>query len=262
MACEAGSLAGVGVLVTRPEHQAGALCDLITGHGGTVYRFPVLEIIDPADPSSLHEAVESLGTFDWAIFVSANAVEKAVTAVLARRTWPKSVRIATIGKSSAAALARFGLVADIRPERRFNSEALLELPEMGDVDGKRIAIFRGNGGREHLAAALRARGAFVQYVEAYQRVRPQAETGPLLQRWQHGEIDIVLINSAESLDNLIKMLGEAGNKLLTATPLLVVSDRMVPILERLGLRSPPVLAADATDAAVLEALLAWHEKSG
>lgn len=248
------------MLVTRPQHQAEPLCVLIEEYGGTVFRFPVLEIVEPADPESLRHAIKTLETFDWAIFISANAVAKAMTAILALRKWPGSVRIATIGKSSTEALSGFGLAADLQPKQRFNSEALLELPEMQDVAGRRIVIFRGNGGREHLAETLRARGALVQYVEAYQRIRPRADSGNLLRHWQRGEIDVVLINSAESLDNLIALIGDPGVALLAATPLLVVSERMIPLVEQLGFQ-PPLRAANATDAAVLDALLAWRKNA-
>ncbi len=221
----------------------------------------MLEITDPADPEPLRQAGQTLETFDWAIFVSANAVEKALGSILAARTWPRSVRIATIGKSSAQALSRFGLAADIHPEQRFDSEGLLELPEMQRVEGRRIVIFRGNGGREYLAETLRSRGAVVRYVEAYRRVCPQADGSTLLRHWQQGEISVVLVNSAESLGNLAKILGEAGARLLTATPLLVVSERMVTVAEQMGFRSPPIVAANATDDAVLDALLSWREAS-
>ncbi|MCO6412903.1 MAG: uroporphyrinogen-III synthase [Thiogranum sp.] len=255
-----GVLKGIGVLVTRPRHQAQPLCELIEEHGGTVFRFPVLEIGEPADSRTLSQAIENLETFDWAIFISANAVEKAMTAILARRNWPVAVRIATIGRSSTEALSDFGLSTDLQPQQRFNSEALLELPEMQHVEGQRIVIFRGNGGREHLAETLRARGALVQYAEAYQRFRPQNDSGDLLRHWQRGEIDVVLINSEASLHNLIAMLGEAGRALLAGTRMLVVSERMIPIVESLGIQAP-LLAADATDAAVLDALLAWRTGS-
>jgi len=254
---EKAPLRGVGVLVTRPAHQAEPLCQSIEELGGCAYRFPVLEIVDPEDEQPLLAVIEQLEDFDYAVFVSANAVSRALARILAARSWPASVRIAVIGKRSAEELEQFGLTADVCPADRFNSEALLELPPMQQVGGKRFVIFRGDGGREYLADMLRARGAQVQYVEAYRRVCPQADSTALLQRWQAGAIDVVLVNSAESLENLIHMVGETGRRLLARTQLLVVSDRMLAVVAGLGLESPPLVADNATDAAVLKALLAW-----
>lgn len=253
-----GALAGVGVLVTRPAHQAEGLCRLIEQEGGRAHRFPVLEILDPLDPAPLRAACEHLHTYDWAVFISANAVDRALATILARRDWPAGTRIAVIGRSSARALEAHGLAADLYPTRNFDSEALLALPQMQQVAGQRFVIFRGDGGREHLATTLRERGAQVDYVAAYRRARPAADSAPLLAQWRAGAVDVALVTSAESLRNLVEMLGESGAALLRATPLVVVSPRLVPLTGQLGFRQAPVVAANATDEAVLEALRNWQ----
>lgn len=258
MSADSAALQGLSVLVTRPAAQADALCQRIEQHGGEVYRFPVLEIRASEQPQALSEAIERLDDYDWAFFVSANAVDMALTRILEQRSWPDALKIAVVGKRSAIELERFGLRAELVPEHKFNSEALLALPPMHQVDGLRCVIFRGNGGREYLADTLRERGAQVDYVEAYQRVRPAGDGDALLQHWRAGGIDIVQVNSEESLQNLIAMLGSAGQTLLRATPLLVVSERMLPRVRALGFKQTPLLAANATDRALLDALLAWR----
>ena len=259
MPADAAPLQGVGVLVTRPAHQADSLCQLIRQQGGIAIRFPVLEIGPPADPQHLMQLIDRLEEFDWAVFISANAVKRALEPILRRRDWPQSVRIAVIGKRSAEELERFGLTANLLPKQKFNSEALLALPDMQQVDGQRFVVFRGNGGRELLADTLRQRGARVEYVEAYRRLRPDADSTELLQRWRQGLVNIVSVNSAESLENLVEMLGKAGASLLTGTPLLVVSERMLALAEDLGFQYPPLVAKNASDEAVVDALLAWKQ---
>ena len=258
MTAGTGALAGVGVLVTRPAAQADGLCELIEAAGGVAYRFPVLEICPPRDSESLRGVVDQLDSYDCAIFVSANAVQRALDVLLERHSWPRSVRIAVIGRRSAQELERYGLSADLCPDARFDSEGLLALPELQTVNGQHFVIFRGDGGREYLAEMLRQRGASVDYVEAYSRACPDSDTAPVLRQWQSGAIDVVVVNSAESLRNLWEMLGEAGQRLLKQTPLLVVSERMLPLMKPLGLTAPPLLAANATDEAVVKALVDWQ----
>lgn len=257
---QTGPLDGVGVLVTRPAHQAEELCKLIEQQGGTAIRFPVLEIADPLDPEPLLQAGQRLDEFDYAVFVSANAVSRTLEQILTMRDWPATLAIVVIGKRSAEELHQFGLRADVFPERKFNSEALLELPEMQQVQGKRFVIFRGDGGRDFLADTLRERGAEVEYVQAYRRLQPCCDISGLLQRWRAGQIDIVLVNSTESLENLFAMVGERGHALLTATQLLLASDRLLPVAGKLGFNLEPVVADNATDEAMLEALLSWKER--
>ena len=254
------ALHGVGVLVTRPGHQSDRLCRLIEQRGGKAIAFPVLEILDPVDSQALAKCVDALETYDWAIFISANAVDRALTGTLARRGWPETVRIAVVGKRSAEELRRFGLAADACPERNFTSEALLALPEMQAVGGSRVVIFRGNGGREYLAEILRQRGAEVDYVEAYQRICPQIDSAELVDIWHTGPVDVVLVNSVESLENLVELAGDAGRSLLLQTPLIVASERILPVAHSLGFESRPVLAESATDEAMLNALLEWKNR--
>jgi len=259
MPAERGALAGLGVLVTRPQHQADSLCEQIARHGGTPFRFPVLEILAPLDAGPLQAVVARLERYAWALFVSANAVERALDAILAVRDWPQNTRIAVIGRSSARALQRYGLTADLVPTHRYDSEALLELAAMQQVSGQRCVIFRGEGGREYLAETLRQRGAEVDYVAAYRRGLPSADPAPLLAHWRAGDIDIAMVTSADGLKNLLRLIGAEGALLWRRTPLLVVSERLVPLAGQMGLESPPLVAINATDDAVLQALLAWRQ---
>ena len=182
------ALAGRRVVVTRPAGHAAHLAALIRAAGGEPVLFPVLEILDAEDLQPLLALVERLDTFDLALFVSANAVDKALALVLARRAWPAALRVATVGRGSARALERHGFAAVIAPSERFDSEALLDLPELKDVAGKRVVIFRGEGGRELLGDTLAARGATVEYAECYRRGRwvpPAAEQAARARRCRY-----------------------------------------------------------------------------
>ena len=104
-------LEGLRVLVTRPADQAGSLCRLITEAGGEALRLPTLEIRDPdpRDAARLLAVIEELESYDLAVFISVNAVTRGMEFIQARRTWPATVKIATVGASSARVLARYGL---------------------------------------------------------------------------------------------------------------------------------------------------------
>lgn len=230
----AGRLAGRRIVVTRPAGQNEGLAALIRAEGGEPIVFPVLEILDLADTRALVAAVDRLDAYRLAVFISPNAVDKALNVVRARRDWPAGLRAATVGRASEKALARHGVRDVIAPAGRFDSEALLALPALADVRGWRVVVFRGDGGRELLGDTLRARGATVDYVECYRRARPDADVGPLLKRWGRGEIDAVAVSSSEGLRNLYDMLGKLGQAWLKRTPLFAPHARIAENARALG----------------------------
>ena len=250
---DATVLADRGVLVTRPAAQAEPFCEALEREGARVIRFPVLEILAPSDPTNLRAVLDELDSFDIAVFISPNAVQRVMNLALAEREWPAGTAIAAIGNRTAQELRSFGRAPDIAPPRRFDSEALLAEPAMQDVSGKRVVIFRGDGGRELLGDTLRERGASVTFAEAYRRGRPEGDTGDLMYAFSRGQIDLITITSGEGLRNLYEMVGKLGRMWLRKTPLVVGSERIAEIAQELGFKSAVETAEDPTDASMLAA---------
>lgn len=229
-----GALAGLHVVVTRPAGQAAHLAEALVNLGARPVLYPVLAIFDVEDRQPVLDAAVRLDSIDLACFVSPNAVEKALSVMLAIRSWPAQLRAATVGKSSEMALARFGITNIVAPRERFDSEALLELPELQDMAGKRVVIFRGDGGRELLGDTLRQRGAEVEYVTCYRRGRPDLDPAPLLKLWAESRLDAVTVTSSEGLRNLVDMVGKLGQTWLRKTPLFVPHPRIASLARALG----------------------------
>lgn len=250
-------LRGLRVLVTRPADQAGPLCRLIAEAGGEALCLPTLAIQDP-DPEQAARrdaVIEALDGYDLAVFISVNAVTRGMERIRALRAWPAEVKIATVGASSARALERYGLSVDLVPAHEFNSEALLALEALQDMRGRRVVIFRGNGGRDLLRDVLIERGAAVEYVEVYRRACPEIDPESIVHLWQPGGVDVVTVTSNESLHNLHEMAGPRGQPLLRALPLVVVSPRQSTLAAALGFRNKPLVAANAGDKAIMTVLL-------
>lgn len=215
------ALEGVGIVVTRPRHAAEPLAAELMRDGARVFVFPALAVEDIEPSAGSQAALARLPQADIAIFISANAAERGLA--LARRAgpWPACVRVAAIGEATADALRNSGFGAVISPAERHDSEALLELPELQAVRGLHIIVFRGIGGRERLRETLEARGARVEYVECYRRLRPAADAAPLLAAWAREEIHAVSALSAETLENFVALVGPAAEPWLARTVLLV-----------------------------------------
>jgi uroporphyrinogen-III synthase len=227
-------LAGRGIVVTRPAQQSEPLAERISAAGGHPILFPVLEIIDTPDLQPLIDVSARLEDYQLAVFISPNAVVRTMSQVLPRRIWPARLRVAAIGKGSVRELERFGVTGVIAPARYFDSEHLLELPELQTVAGQRVVIFRGDGGRELLGDTLAARGARVDYIECYRRARPDADAAPLLQAWAGNALHAVTITSSEGMRNLFAMVGQSGQLRLQQTPVFAPHPRIAAVARELG----------------------------
>jgi uroporphyrinogen-III synthase len=235
MAAGVQPLAGRGIVLTRPRQQAAALAALIEREGGRAILFPTIEIRDIDDRAALEAVIDRLDAYDLAIFVSPNAVDKGLQAVRSRRALPPQLRIAAIGGASARALQRLGVSAVIAPAAGDDSESLLRMPELSEVAGARVVVFRGVGGRELIRGTLEARGASVEYAECYRRVVPDADLAVLEAAWVRGEIDAFVATSSESLRNLHAMLDGAARERLSRAPIFVTHPRIAAAARALRL---------------------------
>ena len=244
-------LAGLNIAITRPREQAAQLVSGIAKLGGNCIQFPLLEITPLADDQPLRAVLARLSEFHLAIFISPNAVRYGMEAIRSAGGLPGSLQIATVGLSSANALHDYGVKKVIAPQQRFDSEALLELPELQAVKNKHIVIFRGDSGRALLGDTLKLRGAHVEYATCYHRSKPQHDVSALLA----AKPDALSVSSSEALHNLWQMLGPADREQLTALPLFVSHGRIAAEAHNLGWQN--IITAAGADAGLLSGLVTW-----
>ncbi len=247
-----GDLAGIGVLVTRPEHQAADLIDTVEASGGTAIFFPALEIV-PRDAAAIADDVTAMREPDIVIFVSSNAVRFGLEHT-------GSARIAAVGPATAAAVEAAGRSVDIRAAGGYDSEHLLAETEMYDVGGNVVRIIRGSAGRELIADTLRDRGATVEYLSVYERRAPDVDAASLAEldaAWRDEKIDVVTVMSVETLRNLVAMLPETSRDLLSQTLLVTPAARVIKEAHNL-FPDIPTAQADGTAAEDMVRAIAEH----
>lgn len=249
------TLAGIHIAVTRPPEQATKLTAAITGAGGEVISFPLLDIKALDDLGAFDAAVSPLSQFDWAVFISSNAVQYGMP-LLQKKGIPANLKFAAIGPTTAASLQGYGIAEVLTPSERFDSEALLALPALQQMQGKRVLIVRGVGGREVLAETLKQRGADVVFGECYRRVNPQSSAECLQQAYATGQLQGIVVTSTEALRFLLALAGEAG--WLKRTPVFVNHARIAEQAHASGLIA---FSADQSGDTAMLSLLQTHLSS-
>ena len=253
MCCEK-VLRGSGILITRPRHQSENLRWLIEKSGGKAVVIPTIEIADPSNFANLRDVTARLCEFDIAIFISANAVNKGLGWLRDQHIpWPDGLDVAAVGQATAKALETSGINVNIIPKGKFDSEGLLSHPDMGSMDGKRVIIFRGQSGREHLACTLKKRGAHVEYAEVYQRCKPDTNLAQALDTAQRNNIGVIVTTSNEGLENLVAITDPDLRGWLQNIPLIVLSGRGAEKAKTLGFRTI-VISPQASDDAIMDTI--------
>jgi len=245
----AGPLSGASVVITRPAATARALQQRVRVLGGAVVSLPgtVLRATSaPAMKAELRAAQDA----DVAIFVSPSAVRFAFALRRSLRFAPRT-RVCAVGEATRRALRRHGVrQVSAPPADRQDSEGLLALPELRALRGKRVVIVGAPGGRELLAQTLRARRAKVQEVHVYERRPPRFSRRQLAGLEQAAAPLLILVSSAEVLDNLREHLPLALYARLAEGDLVVSSARLAG-LARSGLFGRIHVAASPAPADLL-----------
>lgn len=252
------ALQGLTVLVTRPSPAGTHTCERIVALGGVAIHYPVLAFGPPPNPAAYAAAMAALPAQAWLIFISPQAVTATLPQLLALKSrLSPTVHVACVGEATAALLQAAGFDAVLCPDTDYSSEGLLALPALQSVQGVRVAVIRGEGGREKIDTVLRDRGAIVLPVMAYVRLCPiptpsvQAVVENALRAQG---IDVVLGASFESVQNVKQLLGEALWPLIREIPLVVMSERIQQLALNLGF-SHVFVSDTASERAVLTYLV-------
>jgi uroporphyrinogen-III synthase len=253
------TLHGLTVLVTRPAHQASRFQQLLAAEGVQALLFPVVEVRQPDDLGMVAAQLVRLPSYDTALFISANAVTFGLKWLdTPQQHVLQHMTLGAIGKKTASALQQHGFTVQWVPATGFTSEDFLAMPQTQQLIGRRILIFRGEGGRELLADTLRQRGATVDQVDVYQRVCPKIDANHLKQHHEQRQLDIIAVTSSEGILNLLAMLDNPD--WIKTVPLLVGSQRMLETARQAGFSGTLVLADNPSDEAMLQALTHWAQE--
>jgi len=241
-------LRGRMVVITRPAGTAAALVRRVRAAGGVPLLLPGLALRRVTDEAAVREDLQAALADDVLIFNSPAAV-RAAAALASLRT---SATVLAVGQGTARALRRHGVQAPLAPARQ-DSQGVLDHPALQVLRGRRIALIGAAGGRGVLRDELRARGAQLRELHVYQRVAPRLDRRHVEALLHLGVSALVLLSSAEALQNLCRILPPAALARLFATTAVVSSERLASAARDAGFArialATSALSADLLDAA-------------
>jgi uroporphyrinogen-III synthase len=197
-------LMGTTVVVTRAQEQQGAVRQQLEALGAQVLDLPALVIGPPDEWGPLDDALAELDQFHWLVVSSANGVQ----AVEARLQRPSSLKIAAVGRKTAASLDQLGAPADFVPPT-FVADSLIDhFPVSGW--GLRLLLPRvQSGGRTVLAEAFAEAGARVVEVAAYESRCPESIPADTEQALREGRVEAISFSSGKTVIHTAALLEQS-----------------------------------------------------
>ena len=224
----AAPLAGKQILVTRTREQASVLSEKLRLLGAIPVEFPTIRIVPPTDWRALDAALKRLYVSDgtgyaWLVLTSANGVHICLQRLQELGYNPRAmrgVRVATIGPATAAALAEYGVSADLVPDEYIAegvTRALLEDARQRQLPltGQRILLARAAEARKVLFTELQQAGALVDEVPAYYTLpvaRDDERGRQVFRLLLDGRLDVLTFTSSSTVRNFVSWLKSAASE--------------------------------------------------
>lgn len=277
---------GHRVLVTR-EHSEGfeSLEDL----GAEVIQFSTVEIAPPESWDSLDRAIDTIESYDWLIFTSANGVRYFFSRMFEKDRdirELKGLKICAIGTKTEASIRKFGMKVDLVPED-FNAEGLIEAftKEVGSqnppphtplskggqeggndselrtpnpelLKGIRFLLPRAEVAREIFPDKVRELGGIIDVPVAYRAVRPEVHGKRLKRFLKEGRITIATFTSAATFNNFREIFKDDSDELLKGVAIAVIGPVTARAVEKAGLKVE-IMPRESTIEALVEEIRTW-----
>ncbi len=276
------------VLVTRPAGTGDPLAVRLAAAGIAVHAVPavVTRLVPPG--GDLDRAAEALAVFDWVLVTSATGAE-ALGAALARAALDRrrgdaaddttsgagaagagtaggGPRFGVVGPATARALAALGFRASATSVDGTGAGLVDAMAAVGPLAGARVLLPRARAATSDLPEALRAAGALVSEVVAYETVEAPAESrGPLRDALADPRLRAAVVASGSAVRGLVALAGavdragtvEPGPRSLASVPFVSIGPLTSAEVRRLGLPlacQAPVPTVEGLVDAVLELL--------
>ena len=222
------------ILITRPEGKGAALAQQLEQAGYQASLCPVLKITY-LTPTSVE--LSPLVNADKIIFVSQDAVHALSALKPAINT---KAQFYGVGQQTADTIYEvFGVRAAL--PKQHDSEGLLALKSLAEVDGSNIVLVKGIGGRPEIAKILKQRGAFFNNCVVYQREPVAQQPADWIDHWQSQNVHGIVITSNAAVDAIFNTLTAAQLTWLQQCEFYVASERIGDYLQQQKINSAKIL---------------------
>ena len=224
----------IALISTRPQKTNLQLLSDLKNSEIKLLSFPLTEIHPLNNYQIFDGVIENIKTYQHIIFISTNAVHFFVERVKKLSLQiPKNLKFSSIGPTTKLLLQK-KLSVDVHfPIKTFDSEHLLKEKIYNNVEGQKILIIRGEGGRETLKNALEEKGGIVNYGECYVRKYVDIDLIQLKNDLVNYHYQFILFSSTNSAKHFIDQLHNIETGWLQNIKIIVNHEKIEGLLSKI-----------------------------
>lgn len=255
-AASGSALAGKTVVVTRAEGQSEELCAELRARGAQVKLLPLIAFAPPESFAELDAALQGLGSFDWVLFTSANAVHAVARRMrelnVAAAGGSRQPKVGAVGPATSRAAEDAGFAVEYVAAEHSGAGLAAELK--GDLHGKSVFLPRSDRANPDLPEALKRSGVKVTEVVAYRTVAPSKADRERVNEGLRDEVDGILFFSPSAVQSFLELVERKRlDKLQGRAVMVAIGPTTAGALSAAGI--PRIAwAADTSTKAVIQAL--------
>ena len=223
----------IALISSRPQGTNVQLSDDLKNSEIKLLSFPLTEIHPLNNYQIFDGVIENIKTYQHIIFISTNAVHFFLERVKKLSLQiPKNLIFSSIGPTTKLLLQKKLSVDVHSPIKTFDSEHLLKEKIYNNVEGQKILIIRGEGGRETLKNALEEKGATVNYGECYVRKYVDIDLNQLKNDLVNYHHQFFLFSSTNSAKHFIHQLSKVDSSWLQNIKIIVNHKKIEGLLSK------------------------------
>jgi len=259
---ETKPLFGKRIVVTRSRDQASVFSEMLIDRGASPIEFPSIDVVPPISWAEVDKAIDTMATYQWVVFTSANAVRFFFDRLADREgdiRMLKGVSICAVGPKTAEALEEYGLKADLIPAE-YKAEGVIAALGGVKVKGLRFLIPRAKVAREVIPDKLRELGAEVTVATAYENVKPDTDVERVRKLFIDKKISAVTFTSSSTVHNFVEMLGRKEYiNLIPGVVMACIGPVTAKTLEEYGIATD-IMPEKYTIPALVDAMVGYYQK--
>ncbi len=207
-------LLGKRIMVTRTRSQASELIAQLEELGADCIEYATIALEPPKSWENLDIALQQLNQYDWILFTSINAIQYFFTRLNFQQMDARNLaglKIGVVGTATQDELLKYGLKADLLPDKEFTGKGLAKKLLTQDIKDKKILLPRAAKANEELPKTLSKAGADVNIVPVYRNVRPKNKEQDLRNELSNN-VDMVTFTSSSTFNNFGFMLNSKDDE--------------------------------------------------